>query len=157
MDKLVKQANDMLAGLGARAEEVRRQNQHKITRPEDLDVIPEKPGCYWIETTMPISKIRKSRVRKTAPPDGAQLIRKKKGQFFIVYVGTESNIRRRLKQHLFSYGHEKTVKLGLKLHMPPHSQYEWYVTYVVIEDPVLRYAVESWWRLNIGWPPLCRR
>lgn len=127
--------------------------------------VPTSPGVYWIETTMPvndmqeaISKIlnRKKGTRKT-PPAGTNLVKQQNSDYYVAYSGTKADLRNRLKQHLFYLGHVDTVKLGCIINEAPFSQYHWRISFAVIDSYELRYAVESWWRHNIGWPPFCLR
>jgi hypothetical protein len=127
--------------------------------------VPTLPGVYWIETTMPVDVMRaaisevlekEKRVRKT-PPQGTKLIEQRNSEFYVAYSGTEDDLRKRLKQHLFNQGHADTVKLGCVIDEYPFSQYRWRIGFAVIDSYEFRYAVEAWWRLNIGWPPFCLR
>jgi len=156
MNQIIKETKEILSKLGDKVEEQRQKNLYCVSSIDDLDKIPNSPGCYWIKTTMPISKFDQSKRRKT-PPAKTAFIEQQKGLPYTVYSGTEADIRKRLKQHLFNEGHEKTIKLGLKLDKPPYNRYSWYVSYVIIEDPIIRYAIESWWRSKFGWPQLCKR
>lgn len=126
---------------------------------------PSKAGIYWIETTMPPDKMasaistitgKKRETRKTKP-DGVGLIKQSGDDFYVAYSGTEDNIRKRLRQHLFNEGSEGTVKLGCVISQTPFSDFKWRVGFVEIEGYELRYALEAWWRLKIGWPVFCRR
>jgi len=126
---------------------------------------PSGPGIYWIETTMPKDKLasaisaltgKKRETRKTKP-DGVGLIEQNGDAFYVAYSGTEDNIRKRLRQHLFNEGSATTVKLGCKITQPPFSDFKWRVAFVEIESYEIRYALEAWWRLKIGWPAFCRR
>lgn len=127
--------------------------------------IPDSSGVYWIETTMPVDKLqnaisvvlgKKKKVR-VKPPQGASLIEQDNNEFYVVYSGTEEDLRKRLKQHLFNKGHVKTVKLGCVIDKKPFSKYQWRVGVVAIDSYEIRYAVEAWWRLNKGWPQFCLR
>jgi hypothetical protein len=127
--------------------------------------VPASPGVYWIETTMPIETMRNAisevlgknkRIRKS-PPKGINLIQQRGADFYVAYSGTEDDIRKRLKQHLFNEGHADTVKLGCVIDEDPFSGYKWRVSFTVIESYEFRYAIEAWWRLNVGWPPFCLR
>lgn len=131
-----------------------------------IDVsVPASPGVYWIETTMPVNEMqsaisevleKKKRVRKT-PPRGTKIVEQQQSDFYVVYSGTKSDLRQRLKQHLFNQGHADTVKLGCIINEPPFSQHQWRISFAVIDSYEFRYAVEAWWRHNIGWPPFCLR
>lgn len=127
--------------------------------------VPDKPGVYWIETTMPaeemrqaISVVRKKekKLRKTRPP-GAAFIIQSAGQSYVAYSGTEEDLRERLKQHLFNEGHQRTEKLGCEIDKEPFSNYKWRVGFARIDSYELRYAIEAWWRINLGWPLFCLR
>jgi len=132
---------------------------------ECIDNVPTSSGIYWIETTMPAHRIqaaletihqKEKKVRKK-PPQGAALIHQKDNDWYVIYSGTEENIRKRLKQHLFNEGNAGTVKMGCILSQNPFDSYKWRISYHVIESFEIRYAVEAWWRLNIGWPLFCLR
>ena len=95
-------------------------------------------------------------IRKN-PPKKTTLIKQHHDSLYIVYSGTENNIHNRLKQHLFNEGSTKTTKLGCIIDEKPFSDYQWHVGYKQIDSYELRYAVEAWWRLNVGWPIFCIR
>lgn len=127
--------------------------------------VPASPGVYWIETTMPVEQMRKAisdvlgkekRIRKT-PPSGTDFVVQKDDDWYVAYSGTEEDIRKRLKQHLFNQGHADTVKLGCLIDEDPFSDYQWRIGFAEIDSYELRYAIEAWWRLNIGWPIFCLR
>lgn len=127
--------------------------------------VPNSPGVYWIETTMPVDQMqtaisvvlgKKKRTRKS-PPQGTALIEQRNSDYYVAYSGTEDDLRKRLKQHLFNQGNGQTVKLGCVINAPPFSQYKWRIGFAVIDSYEFRYAVEAWWRLNVGWPPFCLR
>ncbi|RLA82887.1 MAG: hypothetical protein DRG78_05915 [Epsilonproteobacteria bacterium] len=122
-------------------------------------------GVYWIETTMPINIMKESiekiiekpkRIRVN-PPINTTIIKQNNNSFYVVYSGTEQNINSRLKAHLFNMGHKGTGKLGCIINTVPFNKYQWQIKFKQIDDITLRYAVESWWRLNIGWPSFCLR
>ena len=127
--------------------------------------VPATPGVYWIETNMPVEEMQsaisdvlgKERKVRATPPRGASLIEQKGDGLYVAYSGTEVDLRKRLKQHLFNQGHAKTVKLGCVIDQEPFSQYQWCVGFTVIDSYEIRYAVEAWWRLNKGWPKFCLR
>jgi len=127
--------------------------------------VPASPGVYWIETTMPVGEMQSAiadvlgkvkKVRATSPR-GASLIEQEGEGLYVAYSGTEEDLRKRLKQHLFKQGHAKTVKLGCVIDEEPFSQYQWRVGFAAIDSYEIRYAVEAWWRLNKGWPKFCLR
>ena len=127
--------------------------------------VPGSPGVYWIETTMPVGEMqaaisdvlgKEKKVRAT-PPLGARLIEQEGAGLYVAYSGTEEDLRKRLKQHLFNQGHAKTVKLGCVIDEEPFSQHQWCVGFAAIDSYEIRYAVEAWWRLNKGWPKFCLR
>lgn len=150
--------------VGAKMEKGR--SAIEVNSVGDIDSIaPSKPGIYWIETTMPKEKMaseisiitgKKCATRKTKP-GGVGLIEQSAGEFYVVYLGTQENIRKRLRQHLFNEGSTATVKLGCVISQAPFSDFKWRVGFVEIESYELRYALEAWWRLQIGWPVFCRR
>ena len=126
---------------------------------------PSSSGVYWIETTMPIEEMREAisevlgkekRLRKK-PPKGTKLIEQNGTELYVAYSGTEDDIKKRLKQHLFNQGHADTVKLGCVIDEEPFSKYKWRISFTEIDSYELRYAVEAWWRLNVGWPAFCLR
>jgi hypothetical protein len=127
--------------------------------------VPALPGVYWIETTMPAEEIQnaitevlgKEKKTRTNPPCGTNLIEQQSSGWYVVYSGTEEDLRKRLKQHLFNQGHVNTVKLGCVIDEEPFSKYQWRVSFVHIDSYEIRYAVEAWWRLNKGWPMFCLR
>ena len=112
---------------------------------------------------MPIENMRKAitevlgkekRIRKN-PPKGTTLIKQNGTDFYVAYLGTEDDINKRLKQHLFNQGHADTVKLGCVIDEEPFSKYKWRISFKEIDSYEFRYAVEAWWRLNVGWPAFC--
>lgn len=123
--------------------------------------VPDSAGVYWIETTMPVSEmqraISKGKRIRSRPPKGTSLIEQYGTDWYVVYSGTEENVRKRLKQHLFNQGSSKTAKLGCVLDKEPFSRFQWRVGFFLIESYEIRYAVEAWWRLNKGWPVFCLR
>jgi len=127
--------------------------------------VPASPGVYWIETTMPVNKMqtaisevldKEKRIRKI-PPRGTKIIEQQKSGYYVAYSGTEDDLRKRLMQHLFNQGNAGTAKLGCVIDEAPFSQYKWRISYAEIDSYEFRYAVEAWWRHNIGWPPFCLR
>lgn len=129
------------------------------------DNVPASPGVYWIETTMPVDKMqdaisevigKRKQIRKKAPK-GTSIITQENDSLYVAYSGTEGNMRSRLKQHLFNIGNVDTVKLGCKINESPFKEYTWHVGFKQIDSYELRYAIEAWWRLNIGWPVFCIR
>ena len=128
-------------------------------------IAPSKAGIYWIETTMPRDKMAsaistitgKMRETRKTKPEGVGLIEQSGDGFYVAYSGTQDNIRKRLRQHLFNEGSASTVKLGCVISQAPFSDFKWRVGFVEIESYELRYALEAWWRLKIGWPVFCRR
>ena len=130
----------------------------------DKRVAPTSSGVYWIEKiTMPIEEMRKAisevrgkekRLRRN-PPRETSFIEQNGADSYVAYIGTEYNINRRLKQHLFNQGHVDTAKLSCIIDKEPFSKYKWRISFKEINSYELRYAVEAWWRLNIGWPMFC--
>lgn len=128
--------------------------------------VSDLAGVYWIETTMPVSEMQRAianvlgqeekRVRAKAPK-GTSLIEQQGAGWYVAYSGTEENVRKRLKQHLFNQGSPKTAKLGCVIDAEPFSRFQWRVGFFLIESYEIRYAVEAWWRLNKGWPVFCLR
>lgn len=158
------QLKELLDAFGR--EIVESRNPFRVSDRECIDQnIPSAPGVYWIETTMPAEEMRsaisrlsgKNRRLRTKPPRGTHLIEQSGSSPYVAYSGTEENMRKRLRQHLFNEGHEKTVKLGCVISEAPFSEYEWRVWFKEITSYELRYAVEAWWRLNRGWPAFCLR
>ena len=127
--------------------------------------VPSEPGVYWIETTMPPETIRSAisevvgrnkRLRKSTPR-GTRMIEQLGQELYVAYSGTEEDLRKRLKQHLFNQGHADTTKLGCVINEPPFSEYQWRISFTVINSYEFRYAVEACWRHCYGWPPFCRK
>lgn len=138
----------------------------EVNSADGIDSIaPSKAGIYWIETTMPRDKMAsaistitgKKRATRKTKPEGVGLIEQNGDEFYVAYSGTQDNIRKRLRQHLFNEGSAGTVKLGCVISQAPFSDFKWRVGFVEIESYELRYALEAWWRLKIGWPVFCRR
>lgn len=155
----------MLDQVGKEAEGTRKKSRRRIRTKQDLGAASAREGVYWIETNMPVDEIISAvwettgkglRVRKTKP-EGIGFTRPDANGFQVVYVGTESNIQNRLAEHLFNAGSEETGKLRCQLDHERFSRYVWYFSQCEIDHYSIRYAVESWWRLNIGWPPFCIR
>lgn len=157
---------ELLDKVGKQVEEVRKTSKRKkvSNRQGLVNFVPTNGGLYWIETNMPDDKLleaikkttgKDKRMRKT-PPKKIDFTKADNG-FKVVYSGTRSNIQSRLLEHLFNEGNDKTGKLGCKIEDKPFSQYEWYVSYCDLNDDTVRVAIESWWRLNAGWPPFCLR
>jgi hypothetical protein len=130
-----------------------------------LTNVPARPGVYWIETSMPSARLQEAlwatngkarRTRKMAPK-GVKLMLQEGDGAYIAYSGTEGNLQTRLTQHLFNRGSAQTIKLGCTVDLAPYSGYSWQVYYTVIDQAVLRYAVEAWWRQEVGWPVFCLR
>ncbi|EID4334150.1 TPA: hypothetical protein ACMDO2_004473 [Vibrio parahaemolyticus] len=147
-------------------EEIESTKQRiQVIAPDCLDNVPTGQGVYWIETTMPIIELQraisalhnKQKKLRVNPPVGATLIVQDEKNPVIIYSGTEGNIQNRLKQHLFYHGSKKTVKLGCIINQSPFCNYDWFVSFAEVDSYELRYAVESWWRLNKGWPQFCLR
>ena len=144
----------------------RRKIAFDVTSVDDINShAPSGPGIYWIETTMPKDKLasaisaltgRKRETRKKKP-DGVGFIEQNGDVFYVVYPGTEDNIRKRLRQHLFNEGSSTIVKLGCVITQAPFSDFKWRIAFFEIESYEIRYALEAWWRLKIGWPAFCRR
>ncbi len=132
-----------------------------LSDSDGLKKLPTKAGIYGIETTMPVEELsRASAVNlghaKSYVTDKPLLVRQNNKEFYLCYLGTEKSIRARLGQHLFNRNVQKN-RLGCDLTCSPFSNYEWRVWYYEITDHTIRYAVESWWRANIEWPPFCER
>ena len=127
--------------------------------------VPASPGVYWIETTMPVEKMKcaisevlgKKKKIRVRPPRGTSIIEQQNSDWYVAYSGTDEDLRKRLKQHLFNQGHAKTVKLGCIIDKEPFSSFQWRVSFARIESHEIRYAIETWWRLNKGWPIFCLR
>ena len=126
----------------------------QIRDKSDMGKVPEVPGVYWIETTMPERAIFDAKKfkekRRKEPPKGTTIILQKEKNPYIIYNGTESNIRRRLSQHLFNEGNEGTGKRGLEIDTGKWREYEWNIYYMEIKDVPMRNAIEIWWRHHIG-------
>ena len=156
---------DMLDQVGKEAEAARKQSRQRIRTTQDLEVASPLEGVYWIETNMPIAEIvsavkettRKGLRVRCTKPEGIGFTRPDANEFQVIYIGTQNNIRKRLSEHLFNTGSPKTGKLRCQINHERFSRYEWYFSQCEINHYSIRYAVESWWRLNIGWPPFCIR
>lgn len=138
----------------------------EVTSTACIDsIVPNSPGVYWIETTMPVGEMQraiaevlgKEKKIRAKPPKGTSLIEQQGTSWYVAYSGTEEDLRKRLKQHLFNQGHAKTIKLGCVIDEEPFSRFQWRVGFAPIESYEIRYAVEAWWRLNKGWPVFCLR
>lgn len=159
-----------------RIEKQRRAGIFRIERETDIDAMSAKcPGVYWVETTMPLAKIQKAfqrmkeekepekegKVRekraRVQPPSAIGLIEQDEGERYVVYSGTDENVAKRLKQHLFDQGGEKTRKLGFKIDKGEFAKFDWYASFHEIRDYEIRYAVEAAWRAVYGWPVFCLR
>lgn len=133
-------------------------------RQQVISAVTEGAGLYWIETNMPTENLldavrqvstKNKKIRKTKP-EGVGFTKHIDG-FQVVYSGTGQAIQTRLLEHLFSEGNKMTAKLSAVIDQQPFSSYDWYISTVYVDDYPSRYALESWWRLNIGWPPFCIR
>lgn len=164
MRKELEQLKKLLSEYGELIESSRSRISVKSTACIDKE-IPSTSGVYWIETNMPVEELRlaitevvgkEKKLRKT-PPKGTKLISQKSSEMYVVYSGTEDDLKKRLKQHLFNQGHADTVKLGCVIDEEPFSTYTWHVSIAEIPSYELRYAIEAWWRLNKGWPVFCLR
>lgn len=135
------------------------------SRDDLIKIAPSEPGVYWIVTDMPTTEIQNhfagkkivKRVRKTRKKGESEIIRQKDSELRVIYIGTQASIRTRLLEHLFNEGNKKTVKLGFEIHAEPYSKYQWKIYFAPISNLTLRYAAESWWRANVGWPEFCLR
>ena len=164
MEEILAQLQQQIDTVGHEME--RKKIALDVSSVDDVNSLaPSGPGIYWIETTMPkdtlasaISALtgKKRETRKTKP-DGVGLIEQNGDAFYVVYSGTEDNIRKRLRQHLFNESSSTIVKLGCAITQAPFSDFKWRIAVFEIESYEIRYALEAWWRLNIGWPAFCRR
>jgi hypothetical protein len=154
-----------LANVASEVEKLRIRNRTQIASRSDLVSKTKKiPGLYWIETNMPIENISKAikscsgvcKRTRTTNPDGIGFTQAIKG-YQIIYAGTESDLQKRLLEHLFNEGDKGTTKMSMKIDCAMFSDYKWFISCVYIKDYPTRYAIEAWWRLNIGWPPFCIR
>ena len=160
-----KQLENLLDKFGKEVEASRQKNRIKYRSRSQLEnQLPETAGLYWIETDMPQDILLKEICRTTEKakktrstnPEGVGFCKIKSG-FQIVYSGTQANIRKRLLEHLFNEGNKDTAKLGCELEKGEFSKYSWFISFYELNDTTIRYAVESWWRVNVGWPPFCIR
>lgn len=144
----------------------RERNAYEVSSVDGINSLaPTSSGIYWIETTMPkeklasaISKVAgRERMTRKTKPDGVGLIEQTGDAFYVVYSGTEDNIRKRLRQHLFNEGSSSTVRLGCVISQEPFSAFRWRIGFIEIKSYEIRYALEAWWRLKIGWPVFCLR
>ncbi|MCP4255825.1 MAG: hypothetical protein GY775_20980 [Candidatus Scalindua sp.] len=132
-----------------------------ISEVDDLIPLPTTPGIYGIETTMPVSDLNAAietilGKNKGYVTDKPLIVEQNNNDFYLCYLGTEKSIRARLGQHLFNKNKGKE-KLGCDLTQEPFSNFSWRIWYYELPDITTRYAVESWWRYNIEWPPFCLR
>ena len=160
------QLEDLLDAFGQEVEQERRKNTISVTSKSCLDKnVPSAPGVYWIETTMPAEDMQKTICQVTSrekklrdkPPEGTSFIIQKNQSFYVVYSGTEIDMKKRLKQHLFNEGGKRVNRLGCMIDRPQFSCYKWRVGYRKICRDELRYAIEIWWRRKFGWPIFCIR
>jgi hypothetical protein len=116
------------------------------------NVVPSSPGVYWIHTTMPAEQMRiaisdvlgkEKRIRKAPPRGISPILQVGDGRYYVAYSGTEENICKRLKQHLFNLGHADTVKLGCVIDEEPFSNYRWQVGFKVIDSLIFSLAKQS--------------
>lgn len=164
MEEILAQLQQQIDTVGHEME--RKKIALDVSSVDDVNSLaPSGPGIYWIETTMPKDTLasaiyaltgKKRETRKTKP-DGVGLIEQNGDAFYVVYSGTEDNIRKRLRQHLFNESSSTIVKLGCAITQAPFSDFKWRIAVFEIESYEIRYALEAWWRLNIGWPAFCRR
>ncbi|MFM0353339.1 hypothetical protein PQR12_07645 [Paraburkholderia nemoris] len=163
-EQLGEQTAESVAAFGKAAYERRTIVSVRTWNCIETQVL-RQPGVYWIETDMPVGKLQRAisevtnknrKVRKNAPK-GTKLLQQKGTDRYIAYSGTELNLQKRLGQHLFNHGNAETQKLACLIDEPPFNGYKWQVSFTVIKQDVLRYAVESWWRLEHGWPVFCLR
>lgn len=164
LDLLAAQTADSVAVFGKEA--YARRTTVSIRNLSCLESkVPRQPGVYWIETNMPVEQLQDAikevtgkyrRLRQKAPK-GTKLLIQNGTAPYVAYSGTEGDLQTRLSQHLFNRGNERTVKLGCLIDQSPFNEYEWRASFTIIEQYVLRYAVEAWWRLELGWPVFCLR
>ena len=100
MDQIVKKTQALIAELGRTADAERQKNRRRIAAINDLVEVPDSPGCYWIETTMPISEFDQKK-RRSHPPKKSVGFHSQEGNgLYVIYSGTQANLRQRLQQHL---------------------------------------------------------
>ena len=157
---------NLLDAFGQEVEQERCKNTISVTSKSCLDRhVPSAPGVYWIETTMPAEDMQraiyqvtnKERKLRQDPPEGISSIKQKNHSLYVVYSGTEKDMKKRLKQHLFNEGGRGVNRLGCIIDNPQFSCYKWHVGYRTICRDELRYAIEIWWRRKFGWPVFCKR
>jgi len=160
-DQIIKTVTEHIDVFGNKIEQFRSKNMMIIKNEAELEKIPTSGGCYWIATAMPIDKFDSEKFEKKMrlnTPMRTKIIKQDlDDKYYIIYNGTEGNLRKRIGQHLFNQGHEKTGKLGLVIDQDPYNKYEWYIYWYEIDDVILRNAMEIWWRYRIGWPVFCKR
>ncbi|WP_372384201.1 hypothetical protein AB8613_00680 [Vibrio sp. BS-M-Sm-2] len=151
--------------VGLLVDKLRLKNRVQVKSRSDLVKLARKSsGLYWIETDMPIGELKlaiqkcSGKLKKTrkTKPDGVGFTQQVNG-FQIIYAGTENDLQKRLLEHLLDEGNAGTTKMSIKIDCPLFSKYSWFVSCVYLKDYPTRYAIEAWWRLNIGWPPFCIR
>ncbi|WGS52102.1 hypothetical protein LFL96_28280 [Paraburkholderia sp. D15] len=163
-EQLKEQTAESVAAFGKAAYERRTIVAVRTWKCIETQVL-RQPGVYWIETNMPVEKLQRAiskvtdknrKIRKNAPK-GTEILQQKGTDSYVAYSGTEVNLQKRLGQHLFNRGNADTQKLACLVDEPPFNEYKWQVSFTVIKQDILRYAVESWWRLEHGWPAFCLR
>lgn len=161
----IQSLSEQLTAAGQYVEAQRMANRFAVQSQEDLrNTVQNVAGLYWIETNMPLQDMctqisliaKKNKVMRRTTPPGIGFI-EPEGDSVVVYSGTGHALQTRLLEHMFNEGNMLTNKLSLVVNLPPFNQYLWRVSYVYIQDHPSRYALESWWRLNVGWPRFCIR
>ncbi|HEX7954607.1 MAG TPA: hypothetical protein VF523_16200, partial [Burkholderiales bacterium] len=61
----------------------------------------------------------------------------------------------KVKAAFFNQGHADTIKLGCVIDEESLSKFQWRINSKDIDNYYFRYAVDAWWRLNVGWPVFC--
>ena len=150
--------------LGREVDDLRIKNTFRLGSSVvelDRNIKLKTSGVYWISTSMPVEhlEVLTKKERRSTPPEGKGFIDfTDSDRCKIVYSGTQKDINARIKEHLYGGGSKETGKLECDLKQSDfYNDHIWKVSYCYIQNTQLRYAIESWWRINIGWPMMCKR
>jgi len=146
-----------------------------------------KPGWYWIETSLPASAFAGLKAPMALPEKAirfneiaAENLRRFESADLnakVVYSGQEARVFTRLRLH-FSLSMANTGTGALGISSYPLSQHTWHASFfhsgmissletlseeernrlaVLSKDKHSRDLVETCWRIEYGWPILCQR
>jgi hypothetical protein len=155
-------------------------------KPFEIEWKNSNAGWYWFLTDINYTELHAIRKPQTLPDKGCNiglLSHENMGVFgttllcagdsdlTVIYNGHEANITSRIRAH-FSLNNNSTGALGIKHY--PLSKKKWSVAYfstpcftelssedrtkieLLMNSYSGRCAVESAWRVNNGWPVLCK-